>query len=93
MTTTNPLNSNLSNAGESGGPHFPFYPEFYSDADFFFNLSPAPTKTYLKKNSELKSFESKERTELPTQRDCWALTLNCQDTVVPPHPVTEASIG
>lgn len=80
---------------ESLGVHtFPFTQSFtVMQIFFFFNLSPAPTKTYLKKNSELKSFESKERTELPTQRDCWALTLNCQDTVVPPHPVTEASIG
>lgn len=65
-------------------PAFPliffFFTEFSSGV---FNLSPVPTKTYQKEILEPESFESKERTELCTERDCWVSDLT----------VTEISVG
>lgn len=78
------LSKTSDGCGQAGRyPSFPFDFFFTEFSSGVFNLSPVPTKTYQKEILEPESFESKERTELCTERDCWVSDLT----------VTEISVG
>lgn len=69
--TRNPSYIKQADKCRTGSSTFSSQLEFDSDVEFI------PTKTYQKKILQSETFESKERTDMPTERDFWVLRVNC----------------